>query len=202
MSAAIPFSRETYRPLCIKGNATSESPTEFDLQAVGGASRARLKSIIIATSGLEHQGDWSPAVQEAVIKAFETGASVFAEGVTKIRGLTAPAALFQRVGLVVDLPKGLDPESQIPVTNGVEYSALCGYWPILSFELAMALARVSKQAEIDSRFFPYLWTSLGLPGIPPGTAPSATMPHDADATAGSRTRKGSRRRTTSRTRSS
>jgi hypothetical protein len=202
MSAQIPFSKETFRPLCVKGNAKAEAPTEFDICAVGGANRARLKSIIIASSGLAQGGDWSPSVQDAVIKAFETGGGVFSAGVTSIRGLTAPAALFVTVGLLAELPKGVTPEAQIPITNGIEFAQLCGYWPILAFEVALAIARISGQAEIDPRFFVWLSTSLGMPEIPAGIAAPVERTRGRKGTAASKTSTAKRARGTSkRTRS-
>lgn len=191
-ATAFQFGTETFRPICIRGNSKAELPVEFDLSSVGGASRARLKSIIIATSGLAQVGEWSPEVQDAVIKAFETGAAVFADGVTAIRRMTAPAALCVRVGLLRELPKDMDPQTQIPIANGYEFSLVCGYWPILAYEVALALARVSGQAEIDPRFFDWLSTSVGMPAIRRGTAERVESKPGVVGIAAKRRRKGRR----------
>lgn len=192
MSAQIPFSSETFRPISIINNDKAENPVEFDICAVGGPARAALKSVIVATGGLAATGNWSPDVQDAVIAAFKNGGQAFVDGVTKVRGLTAPAALCVKVGLLAELPKGMDENTQIPITNGLEYSRVAGYWPMLSFEVGMALARISGQAEIDPRFFAWLSISLGLPASPPGTAKRAERKRAPKGTAGSRTPKGGR----------
>jgi len=189
MSASIPFTTETFRPLCIKGNDTTDAPTEFDLCAVGGPGRARLKSIIVATHGLAEGGAWTPDVQESVIKAFETGAAVFAEGVTAVRNLTAPAVLCKKRGLIADIPPGLDPTSQIPIKTGFEYSMICGFWPVLSYELALAVARISAQSEIDPRFFDWLSTLLESHTSPLGTVAPVPKRRARSGIAGSRTRR-------------
>jgi hypothetical protein len=196
MSHTIPFTEETFKPLCVKGNDTAENPVEFELCAVGGAAKARLKSMIIATSGLADLGEWSEAVQRSVIAAFETGAGVFAEGVTAVRGLKVPAALALKIGLIAEIPKGLDRKSEVAVLTGLEFSRVCGYWPILSFEVAMAIARISGQADIDPRFFGWLSTSLVKPATPGGTAARAEGIPGGNGTAASPTPRGSRRRTT------
>jgi hypothetical protein len=197
MPATIPFSDETFRPICPLNNDKSEQPVEFDICAVGGPSRARLKSIILATTGLASTTGWTPEVQESVIKAFETGAAVFADGITAIRGLSAPAGLLRKVGLIQELPKGVSVQSQIPITNGFEYSRVCGYWPILSFEVACAIARISGQAEVDPRFFAWLSTSLKTPTIAPGVVESAASSNSGSAIAAKR-RTARRRTSTSR----
>lgn len=197
MSVVIPFAEETFRPLCVKGNHEADNPVEFDLCAVGGAAKARLKSIVIATSGLSDIGSWTEEVQRSVIAAFETGAGVFAEGVVAVRGLKVPMALALKVGLVAEIPRGLDRKSEFPITTGYEFARICGYWPIMSFELAMQLSRISGQADIDPRFFDWLSTSLVKPGSRPGIVGPVDATPGAPATAASRTAKGSRRRTTS-----
>lgn len=208
MSASFKFGTETFRPLCLPGNSKAEErgekPTEFDLVAVGGASRARLKSLLIATSGLAATGNWTPEVQDAVIRAFETGPAVFAEGVTRIRELTAPAALCLKVGLLRELPAGLHPDSQVPITTGFEFAQIAGHWPILAYEIALAIARISDQADIDPRFFDWLSTSLGLPGTALGTVGRVESGRKRSGTAGksTRTASGSTRGTSRRSASS
>lgn len=192
MSTAFQYGTETFRPLCILGNKDADKPTEFDICAVGGPSRARLKSIIVATSGLIQKGEWSPDVQAAVISGFQTGAPLFVEAVSAIRELTAPAALCVKVGLMRELPKGMDPNSQVPITTGVEFAALAGHWPVLAYELAMAIARVSNQADIDPRFFDWLLSSVGTPTSPRGIAAPVERTRKSTGTAGKSMRTGSR----------
>lgn len=196
MSHTIPFAEKTIRPLCVKGNEGAESPVEFDICAVGGAAKARLRSMILATSGLAEMGEWTDAVQKQVIASFENGAGVFIEGITEIRGLKVAAALALRVGILSEIPKGLDRKSDIPISTGFHFSKICGFWPILSFEIAMAIAEISGQAEIDPRFFGWLGTSLGRPAAPSGIAGPAAATRAANETAGSKTRRGRNLRST------
>lgn len=194
MPAAFVFDSETFRPLCVK----DDQKPEFDIVAVGGSARARLKSIVLATSGLAQSREWSPDVQDAVIKAFETGAPVFAEGVTAIRYLTAPAKMLKHVGMIREYAPGIEDTTEIPVTRGYEFSMLCGFWPVLAYEIAMAIAKVSKQADIDPRFFDWLSISLGLPVNQSGTAGRVESEPGKSATADSRPGSaGSRKRGTS-----
>jgi hypothetical protein len=157
MSSQIPYTEDTFRPTSLKGNSTADHPVEFDLCTVGGPGRARLKSIIIATSGLAGALDWSPETQESVIAAFRTGAAVFHEGVLAIRNLSAPARLLKRVGLIAEYAKGVEPTTPLPVTSGAEFAAVCGHMPTLAFEVAMALSKLCKQGDIDPRFFRLAW---------------------------------------------
>jgi len=204
MSATIPFANETFRPLCIKDNATATDPVEFELVAVGGVSRARLKSMIVATEGLsDARGAWSPAMQDSVIKAFAEGPGVFVEGVRGIRGLRVPLSLAAHVGIISEIPAGADPASEMPIVSGFEFSRVAGFWPILAFEIAMALARLSGQAEIDPRFFDWLSTSAGLmPAKRRGTAGPVGSRRAGNGIAGSGTVPATSRKDTSRRKSS
>jgi hypothetical protein len=185
----IPFTEETFRPLCVPGNDTAENPVEFDLSAVGGDNKARLKSILMATSGLTaEQREWTPQVQDSVIAAFRTGGPVFADAVSAVRGLNAPVALAVKVGLLQEIPKGLDRQSLFPITTGYQFSRVCGYYPVLALELAMEITRISKQAEIDTRFFSSLSPSPTTPATPRGTAARATRKRSGCATADSKTK--------------
>ena len=194
MAVTIPFSQETFVPICIKDNDVDPAPVEFDLSAVGGANRARLRSILVASEALDASGRWTPEIQESSIAAFRTGAGVFVDGIDAIRNLYVPAVLAKRLGLIAELPKVQDGETvpAVPVVNGREFSLVCGYWPILTFEVAMAIARLSGQAEIDPRFFVWLSTSLGVatPESLRGTAGSVRRVPKNSGIAGSRTRKG------------
>lgn len=199
MPSEIPFHESTYRPLCLKGNKDADHPVEFDINAVGGPSRARLKSIIMATAGLAQGMDWSPATQDSVIAAFQTGGPVFSDGVSAIRNLTAPAALCLKAGLLTELPPGTTRQSQIPIVTGREFAAICGYMPILAFEVAMEISKLCGRAEVDPAFFDSFGISLGLATSPiaPGSAGSATSASAVSATAASRIRRrGNARRTT------
>jgi hypothetical protein len=187
MPYEIPFHRETFRPICIPDNQDSPAPVEFEISAVGGPGRARLKSIIVATSGLAQDREWSEAVQQSVIASFEHGAPVFAEAVEAIRNLTVPGALAQKVGLI---PAGTPPPPSVPITSGAQFARVCGYFPLLAFEVALAIARLCAQAEVDPRFFAWLSTSspVGTPPTPPTTARAARARPAGAGTAGSRTR--------------
>lgn len=189
MAATIPFTQETFRPLCIKQNDVTETPVEFEISAVGGANRARLKSIMVASEGLEMLSKWTPEIQASVIAAFATGSGVFVDGVDAIRNLYVPAILAKRLGLIPELPnvKDGDPIPDWPITTGSAFAIVCGHWPILSLEVALAIARLSGQAEIDPRFFVWLSTSLGTPGSPRGIAESAQPKSRRNGTAGFRT---------------
>ncbi len=188
MSVSIPFTQETYRPLCVTGNDTATDPVVFELQAVGGVNKARLKSMLIASAGLDEGAAWSPEVQEAVIKSFETGPGVFVEGVRRISGLTVPARMALAVGIMPSLD-GVDPETQIPIKSGYDFSKVSGFWPILAFEIACELSKISGQAEIDPRFFDSLFTSLGISRIPRGTAERVRRARKSAGTAAAKTRK-------------
>lgn len=196
MSHQIPYHRDTFRPLSdlVPGNETSDNPVEFDLAPAGGGDLARLKSVVFATTGLVQDGSWTPEVQEAVIRAFETGAPAFVNTVESIRGLTIPAALALRVGIIQELPKHVppgkaqvepNPEAPIPVVSGLGFAKICGFVPLMAFHVAMKLVALSGKAEaIDPRFFGQPSGSGG-----PGTAEAT------NTTAGS-VRRRSRRRGT------
>lgn len=185
MPFEIPFHQETFTPLCIKDNLIAERPVTFEISSVGGPGRARLKSMIKATMGLEDdgKGTWTEENQDSVIACFKGGNVVFTEGVTRITQLTVPAKLARKVGL----KPARDETEAVAITTGEEFSLVCDYMPILAFEVAMAIAKVSEQGEIDPRFFGWFFTLPGMPVMPPGTAVRARKRRERSATAGSRT---------------
>ena len=74
-------------------------------------------------------------------------------------------------------------DTPIPIKSGYDFSRVCTFWPILAFEVAMAIAKISGNAEIDPRFFAWLSTSAA-------TATSKTSPTTAARAAKRRKRKG------------
>lgn len=164
MALHIPYTGDTFRPSSkiLPGNDTAEVPLEFDLVPPWGPDLARVKSLIYATLGLIDAADWRPEVQAAVTRAFDTGAPVFANTITAIRGLTVPAAMAVRAGLLTDLPQTIvdgqarpDHAKPIPITTGQAFSRICGALPALSFQVASELSKLAEQAEraMDPRFF-------------------------------------------------
>lgn len=152
----VPYHRDTYRipDVFIPGNSTSDNPTEFDLVPAWGADWARVKSIIVATTGLATTEEWSADMQKTVIAAFETGGTAFINTVTAVRGLTIPAAMAIRAGIIE--PKDYNPEqpdAKIPITSGLTFSRVCGALPTIALMVASKIAQLSNKAEIDGRFF-------------------------------------------------
>lgn len=168
MAHVIPFSFETFKPISIKGNLEDPKPVEFELEAVGGSDRARLRAIILASEGMTAgSAAWTPEVQAAVVAAFDTGAAAFRAGVRSVRNLSATAAHAVRVGILppdaVRCPQypnaKIEPDALVPILTGSEFAAVAGFFPLLAFEVAIAIARLSGQSEIDPRFFDWLSTS-------------------------------------------
>lgn len=192
----IPYHRDTFRPVndLLPGNETSDNPVEFELVPAAGSDLARIKSVIYATLGLVQGDAWTPDVQEGVIRAFETGAAAFANTVEAVRGLTIPAALAKRVGIIQELPNHVlpgsstpvpNPEAPIPVVSGLAFSKICGFVPAMALHVAMKVAELSGKTEaIDPRFF----------GQPSGSGGPGTA-GPTNTTAGSAQRRSRRRRT-------
>lgn len=164
MGMHVPYSRTTYRPGddILPGNKTSDNPLEFDIVPAWGGDLARIKSLIYATMGLVQGKEWGPQVQEAVIAAFDTGAPVFENTVTAIRGLSVPSIMALRAGLIPALPKTVqdggmksDPEAPYEVMNGRAFSKLCGALAGTALHVAMEIGKLSDKAEqaMDPRFF-------------------------------------------------
>lgn len=186
MAFEVPYSTDTFRPVIddiVPGNATADDPLEFDIAPAWGGDLARLKSVVFATVGLAQDGDWSPATQAAVIKAFETGAVAFVNTITAIRGLRIPAAMAIRAGILVGTPPG-GPGAKVQVTTGEQFSRICGALTGTALHVATAIIKLSGKNEVDPRLFVQPSGSGGQ-----GTQPART------STAGSARSKSRRRGT-------
>lgn len=175
------YQPDTFRPQV--GNDSTENPLEFDIVPAWGADLARVKSIVYSSMGLSQDQDWSPETQRAVGAAFEGGAVMFVNTVTAIRGLTVPAAMALRAGLIIELPFRVapgqsepqpDPQAPIPVTTGLQFSKLAGALVVIAFEVAMAIGKLSDRANLDPRFF----------GRPSGSGGRGPANQEATTTAG------------------
>lgn len=193
----IPYHTETYKlpDGLVPGNSTSENPVQFHLAPAWGADLARIKSVIFATSGLVQADDWSPAMQQAVSEAFEHGSKAFGNTILKIDGLTIPATMAQRAGLIADLPTFVpvgktepepNPQAPVPVINGIAFGRICGSGSVLAVSMSVAakIASLSEEAQVDPRFF----------AQPSGSGGPVTQP--ATTTTAKRARRISRRRGT------
>lgn len=162
----IPFSEDTIRipDDVIPGNSTAPQPVEFDICPAGGPDQARLRSLVYADLGLISTGEWSPATQDAVLKAFETSGPVFDRTVDRVRGLTVPAALAHKVGILMTIPEGQNPQdpsgpqipnrqAKIPILTGAHFGLVAGYMPALAFHVGLAILKLTQKAgDIDPRF--------------------------------------------------
>lgn len=164
MAYQLPYHRDTFKPSdeLIPGNANAADPVEFDLLPAEGPDLARIKSVLVGTAGLVRDDDWSPAVQNAVIGAFETGAKAFDSTVAAVRGLTVPAAMAKRVGIIQEIPThvptgGSQPvpnhEAPIPISSGVAFGRICGFMPVLALVVASEIVKLSNKTDVDPRFF-------------------------------------------------
>lgn len=165
MAYQIPYHRNPgFRPVndLIPGNATSDNPLEFDLAPAWGPDLARIRSIIHASLGLTQGAEWGDDIQRSVIASFEHGAAAFVNTVEAVRGLTVPAAMAFRAGLITEqdyptLPgtKTLDHQAQVAVRTGLAFSRICGAVPAMAIHVAMQIAEISAKSEAvqDPRFF-------------------------------------------------
>lgn len=182
------YHRDTYRPGpdVIPGNDRADNPVEFDLVPAEGADLARIKSILVATSGLTSDVTWSPEMQAAVIAAFESGATCYVNTITAIRGLTVPAVMAVRVGIItadqvpVHQPAGATApvanlDAPIAILNGFAFSRICGFSEVLVLAMMVAaeLVKLSNRTTVDPRFF----------AQPSGSLPTGTPGQGADSTA-------------------
>jgi hypothetical protein len=216
MAQHLSYATTTYRPpnAVIPGNDDDAHPTEFDLLPAEGPDLARIKSAIVGTAGLVIDAPWTEQTQDVVVSAIKHGAPAFIETIAAIRGLTVPAAMAHRVGVIGELPGHLapggsspvpNPAAPIAVTTGAQFSRICGFLPVLSMFVAQQIVELSNRTGIDARFFEPPSGSGGqeTPGTTPGSATPAPPPPGAPATAGSATPRETRRHGTSRrTRSS
>jgi hypothetical protein len=215
MALHLSYARDTYRPpsAVVPNNDTASTPVEFDLAPAEGPDLARLKSIIVSTGGLVGDVVWTKEVQDLVVAAFHHGAPAFVQTVTAVRGLTVPAAMAVRVGLLAELPVHVpagasapvpNPEAPVPIPSGRAFAAICGFVPLLAMHIANEILKLTTRSGIDLRFFEPPSGSGGqeTPGTTPGGAPPAPPVPDAPATAGStpttdRSRRGTSRRSRS-----
>ncbi len=160
MAFHVQYSGETFRPVNdqIPDNETSDNPVEFDIVPAWGPDLARVKSIVYAAAGLVQDKDWTPETQRAVIAAFETGAPAFLNTVTAIRGLTVPAAMALRAGVIDTLPIKAetgqpDRTAAVAIQNGRSFMRIVGALPAMGLHVAARIAALSNQAEQDPRLF-------------------------------------------------
>lgn len=153
----VPYSTATERipDTLAPDNSISNNPLEFDLVPAWGPDLARLKSVMTASLGLVNDGNWSPELQAAVIAGFETGAPAFVNTVTTIRGLTIPAAMALRGGILPALPPGMKLDGRIPVTTGAEFSRICGApeFTGIALHVAFKIVGLTGKQQVDARFF-------------------------------------------------
>lgn len=175
----------------IPDNIESQTPVRFHILPAAGADQARLKSLLVATTGLIGIDDWTPRMQEMVIKAFQNGGDLFTRTVEKIEGLTIPAKFAKRHMLAPpsELENWKDPKAPFPIVTGTQYSQIAGYWPVLSLAVAYEIQKLTGEAQsLDGRFFqqPSGSSSTETPEKTNSTARSAKKRRGARATAGSK----------------
>jgi hypothetical protein len=202
MALHLTYATKTYRPpnAVVPGNADAMAPVEFDLTPAEGADLARIKSILIGTAGLVADMPWTADAQQIVVSSFQHGAPAFVATVKAVRGLTVPAEMALRVGLVLekDVPAhvvtpGAAPvpnlQAPIPVRTGFEFSRICGFVSSLAMVVANEIVQLSNETGIDPRFFAPPSGSGGqaTPATTSGNATSVPPPPDGSATAASGT---------------
>ncbi len=172
----VPYATDTVRIAAdlLPGNDTSDNPLEFDIVPPWGPDLARLKSLMLATTGLTDDG-WSPAMQELVIKAFETGASAFVNTVTAVRGLSVPRAMALRAGIEIHDPK----TQRVQITTGVDFSKVCGALQLapIALHVAFQIVALSKKQDVDPRFFVQPSGSGGAATVGAGNTSVTTAPN-------------------------
>lgn len=206
MGMHIPYTGDKFRipDSLAPGNSVAERPILFHLEPAWGPDLARIKSVIFATAGLVNTTDWSPDMQSAVTEAFGHGQLAFINTITQIEGLTIPARMAQRAGLLENLPTKVgadgqavpDPDAPFPITTGRHFAAICGSGSVLALSMTVAakIASLSEDALIDPRFFAQP-SGSGGPGTRPKMPTSAAAANPTSRrreTAGKGGRKGSR----------
>ncbi len=180
----IPFNQTTFRPKSIPGNDTADKPVEFTLSQIGGADLMRLRGLIYATTGFAHLRLWNKDVNANVIDAFREAPTFFARGIDAIANLSVPYAMALKSGFAPDVKHGDEPPESVAVKTGQQFAAVSGHVIPLSFEVAMEIARLSTESEIDTRFFDLVSGSPGSKASPSGTAHRAPKPRKRGGTAG------------------
>lgn len=150
MSHTVNYKTDTYKVEdgLIPGNSVAENPVEFDIAPAWGSDLSRVKAILYASIGVVSDQDWTRQVQDAVESSFENGAKCFVNTVTEIRGLSIPAAMAKRAGLLV--PPNAD---RIPITTGEQFSRIAGAMTGIAFAVAMKITTLTGNQEVDARFF-------------------------------------------------
>lgn len=163
MAYQIPYESATYQPedALIPGNSEADNPVVFEVVPAEGQDFARLKSVVFASAGLVAE-TWSEDMQSAVIAAFGTGAAVFERVVTSVQGLSVPAAMALRVGLITEIPTRADangtikpdPKAPVPIRSGREFSKVCGFMTAVAMGVAFKVLGISREVHgSDPRFF-------------------------------------------------
>lgn len=157
MSYTVPYASDTVRISndVLPGNRTADDPVEFDIVPAWGADLARIKSILVACSGL---GDntWQPELQSMVIAGFDTGAAAFVNVVTAVRGLKIPMAMAVRAGIVPAMPpEPAKATDLVPITTGEQYGRVAGHTSLMAMtiEVAIRISQLSKHQQVDPRLF-------------------------------------------------
>jgi hypothetical protein len=191
MSYTVPFTETEYTPHSIPGNLEADAPVRFYLSAAGGPDLARLKSILYASGGLSSETDWSAALQRDVAAAFAHGAELFTNTVDRIEGMTVPAAMAIKAGILqADPTRPIDRQAPIVIDTGAKFARVCGWLTVLAFEVAMKIAELSREVDADTRFFGSSTTSPKTPATASGSAPGARKPRGPRAIAASGTTTG------------
>ena len=181
----IPFNQTTYRPESIPGNATADKPVEFTLSQVGGQDLIKLKGLVYATSVLAHAHTWQKEMSAAAMDAFQQAPTFFVRGIDAITNLSVPLALARKAQIAPIVPEGVDAPETVPIKNGTQFAAISPYVLALAFEVAMQIAKLSSDSEIDPRFFgPGSGSPRGAT-TPSGSARRAARPRKPRATAAS-----------------
>lgn len=184
----IPFNQTTYRPESIPGNATADKPVEFSLSQVGGQDLIKLKGLVYATSVLAHAHTWQKEMSAAAMDAFQQSPTFFIRGIDGIANLTVPLALAKKAQIAPIVPDGVDEPESVAIKNGTQFAAISPYVLALAFEIAMQIAKLSSDSEIDPRFFGQGSGSRRANPIPSGSAPRAARPRKPRGTAASATK--------------
>lgn len=180
----IPFHEETFTPTSIPGNDTADKPVTFTLSQIGGADLMRLRGLVYATAGFAHLNGWNKDIQANVLDAFREAPTFFVRGIDKVSGLSVPFALASKAGIAPDLKPGESAPGTVLIQTGTQFAAISPYVITLAFEVAMAIAKLSADAEIDPRFFGLGSGSRASNATRSGSAHRARRPRAPRGTAG------------------
>jgi hypothetical protein len=190
MSFHVPYHETVFVPGddVFPGNSTAEDPVTFAIAPAAGPYRARLRSILFATSTIGDDGvGWSREVSEAVIVAYGRGGQLFANTVDAVTGLTVPGKLAKRAGIIpTDRHHEVDDAAKIPIKSGVDFGLVSGFLIKISFLVAMEIAKISRELDqTDARLFesPSGSPSPATPSPTPGTAARVRRGHGRRGTA-------------------